>query len=48
MRLRVFVLAAALAVAGVAAAQQADPANGIFLIAKPDWSTRTSARPWSS
>ena len=35
MRLRVFVLAAALAVAGVAAAQQTDPANGIFLIAKP-------------
>ena len=35
MRLRVFVLAAALAVAGAPAAQQNDPANGIFLIAKP-------------
>ena len=35
MRLRVFVLAAALAVAGAASAQQSDPANGLFLIAKP-------------
>ena len=35
MRLRLFLLAAALAVAGSAAAQQNNPANGIFLIAKP-------------
>lgn len=35
MRPRVFLLAAALAVAATAAAQQTDPANGIFLIAKP-------------
>ena len=35
MRARAFLLAAALAVAGAATAQQSDPANGLFLIAKP-------------
>ena len=35
MRLRVFLLAAALAVAGAAAAQQDGSPNGIFLVAKP-------------
>jgi putative transcriptional regulator len=35
VRLRVFLLAAALAFAGAAAAQQNQAANGIFLIAKP-------------
>ncbi len=33
--MRVLLLAAALAFAGPAAAQQSDPANGLFLIAKP-------------
>lgn len=35
MRARAFLLAAALAVAGAATAQQSNPANGLFLIAKP-------------
>ena len=35
MQLRALLIAAALAVAGAAIAQQEDPANGLFLVAKP-------------